>query len=349
MACVSTATGCPPRPVIDSRRSDCAPQRMAVWTGHSDSRMGRPCSSESPSMAGCQRWPRTPEAPTPVRRSAPRFHETTRQAASINTTASYILSNSRPWNSASTAGSAGGNTLLFNSQPECDAVGSSSRSQRWAVSHCIAMGSPWRNPSKSATNSGSNCVPEHSYNSVIARSCDTGRAVDVIRGHRVERFNDGDHPRTQRNMGHFGPGRGGDLRCCRPMRIVPFFCSAVVPGWHVFHDLQNLFRGATAAQDFQTHLATRSHRRRFVIVQRRRFQQNAVRRADHADVVQQRRNLDGIALGPRANPVWLPKPNKSEPPGGHDLPRPHSCIAGPRKGWPPSQAEPGRVGRRSCR
>ena len=87
------------------------PERLGArseWpcsTGQSVSRTACPSRRRCPASPACHVWPRTPAPVMPVSRSAPRFHSITRPAASMNTTASYMLSKSRPWNSASTAGS----------------------------------------------------------------------------------------------------------------------------------------------------------------------------------------------------------------------------------------------------
>ena len=57
MTWASTATDRRPRPRMVSRRSDCTPQRMAVWMGQSASPMARPFSSRQSQHLGMPRLP----------------------------------------------------------------------------------------------------------------------------------------------------------------------------------------------------------------------------------------------------------------------------------------------------
>ena len=72
--------------------------------------------------------------------------------------------------------------------------------------------------------------------------------------------------------------------------------AAVVPGGHAGHDLQDFFRGATAAEDFQAHRAGPRHDGHFLAVQPGRLQEHVIRRADDAHVVQQRGDFQLLAL-----------------------------------------------------
>ena len=95
--------------------------------------------------------------------------------------------------------------------------------------------------------------------------------------------------------------------------------AAVVPCPQVLHDLQDLRRTAAAVQDFQARLSRMGHHHRLVHVQRSGLQQDVVRHADDADVVQQGGDLDGVAVGLRQ--VQLHGPSRA----GHRHPQ---CVRG---------------------
>ena len=132
-----------------------------------------------------------------------------------------------------------------------------------------------------------------------------GRPVDVVRGHGVEGLDNGDHSCAQGNLPAVEQwSRNG-------FRVFAFviLSTAVVPSRNVLDDLEHLGRGATALQNLQAHPPRAAHQGRLVRVERRRLQQDAVRRADHADVVQQGGDFDRVAL--RFGQVHLQCPSRA--------------------------------------
>ena len=104
------------RPPIAKRRRHCTPDCNAPSTGQSASATACPFSSAMLSTCGPQRCWHTLVPAMPVRRSAPWFQSMIFPAASMNTTASYMLSNSRPWNALSTLDESAGDGTQLCSQ-----------------------------------------------------------------------------------------------------------------------------------------------------------------------------------------------------------------------------------------
>ena len=116
----------------------------------------------------------------------------------------------------------------------------------------------------------------------IADSCDIAVRKSVIGRHRVVRLDDGDHPRPQRNRS-------------RPRRRNP--AGAVVAG----RDVSTMSRTAGSAQA-QPRISAlirrdRSTVERLVRAEHARLLKDPVRNADDAQIVQQRRHFDRVALG----------------------------------------------------
>ena len=145
--------------------------RMHGAVGLADARV--PFRRTGPAVPGATsaraRWPPA----MPVSRSAPRFHSITRPAASINTTASYMLSSSRPWKQRVDAGLAspakGCSSTPSRNRPDPDRATAANDGPPPNES---PSGRPGGTRRTARTNSGSNCVPEHSNSSAIARSCE---------------------------------------------------------------------------------------------------------------------------------------------------------------------------------
>jgi hypothetical protein len=108
-----------------------------------------------------------------------------------------------------------------------------------------------------------------------------GPAIHLVRDHGVEGLGDGDHPRAQRDLP-------------RPRRLRATL--AVVPVGHVLHDLQDLRRGATVAEHLLAHPPRAQHQHPLVGVELGGLGENPIRYADHPHVVQQRGQLDVIAI-----------------------------------------------------
>ncbi len=161
----------------------------------------------------------------------------------------------------------------------------------------------------------------------------SGRAVDVVGDHRVEGLDDGDHPRPAGNL------------AAATRKIA---AAAVKPGRHVVGNLQRVRRAATAAENFQTHLASTGHHRRFVRVEQAGLQQNMVRRRSRRCRAAERR-FQWRRARLRKGPAASPTPNKSAPPARRVRRWRHSCTATPQTDRPPHPAASARAGRQPPR
>ncbi len=107
------------------------------------------------------------------------------------------------------------------------------------------------------------------------------RAEDLIDGHGVEGLDNGEHASPERDL---VPRKGIAV------------ARAIEPGADVFDDRQNGGFGAGVAKDLDGHAARLLEGRDFVTVQGARLEEDLVRHADHAHVVQQGGYLERVAL-----------------------------------------------------
>ena len=106
-------------------------------------------------------------------------------------------------------------------------------------------------------------------------------AVHMVGRHRVERVHNRDHPRAERQL--------------IPAAIKPVL-AAVVPGGGAVGDVQQIVGDAAAAEDLAANAAVTLHQQDFLAAQSPRLDEHVVGYAQLADVVQQRCDLQQLAL-----------------------------------------------------
>ena len=125
-------------------------------------------------------------------------------------------------------------------------------------------------------------MPEHCEQLGHRPFLRSGRPIDVVGGHGVEGLDDGDHPRPRGMSKPQRESRSG-CRRTRPARFRRSPASARELQLRRRISKPILRERVITAASFASNAA--------------RFQQDVVRRADHADIVQQRGDFDGVALG----------------------------------------------------